>query len=332
MEQDIIQIKEARSASLDLLGISEHLKSLGYPEKALDNYLHCGEFSTFFLKGTCGCSSPHSLQLTRRCDKRFCPDCSKIRQKRIKRRMQLYLRDHYNTPKKTFKFLTISPENYYNLEEGLKHIKQSFRKFYRRKYFRERCDGGFYVVEVTNNGNGWHIHLHCLIYSSRLTNVYQGKCPYCGQWYLKKDKQRGVFYCANRSCNKKYNGVIKKPRLVREFEESSGRSCFVDISHIQKKRSVINYCLKYIGVEKAKFQNSYQFAQFIVSSYNQRLISPFGDFSHLPKIKSVSICPYCDQIIRWEVDKEMMKDVFYIKKLNEQEKPPPDSVVQYTLI
>lgn len=320
----IQQIQEERSSSLVLLEISEHLKTLNYPENALNDFLHCGEFTTIFLKGKCSCNT-HLRQLTRRCNKRFCPSCSDVRKKRIKRRMLLYLRDHFNNRNYSFKFLTISPENYDNLEEGIKHLKKSFRKFYRRKYLRERIKGGYFVLECTNNGNGWNLHLHCIIYSRHLDNVYRGKCLHCGQTYLKRDPVSKKFFCANRGCNKFYHGIIRKPRLALEFEQSSGRSCFTDISHISRKKSVVNYCLKYISVEKGSFQNNFQYAQYIKSTYNQRLISPFGDFSSLPKTKSVSICFNCDGIIRWKLDIGFMKDIYSIlNNLPDEESPPPD--------
>lgn len=308
MIQDLHQRATGGSSLLDLIEISEHLKELNYPKSALDGFLHCGEGTSIFLKGECDCNK-YSIRVSKRCNKRFCPKCAPRRKKRIKRRLRLYLRDHFNNRQYSFKFLTIAPKNYDNLDEGMKHIKKSFRKFYRRKYIKERLIGGFYVLECTNKGNGWNIHLHCIVYSKRLDNVYRGKCSHCGQSYLKRDRNSGKFYCANRKCNQIYEGVIKKPKIAELFESSSKRSCFSDISHIGNKKSVINYCLKYIVSDKSSFQDSFQFSQFIVSSYNQRLISPFGDFSSLPKIKSVVICPSCDTIIRFTLDIGVMKDV-----------------------
>lgn len=340
MKQHNIRATEG-SSSLALVEITEHLKNLGYPKNSLQDFLSCGEFSTCFLKGKClGCGAKHSVHLKRRCGKRFCDSCAKGRKIRIRKRINVYLRDHCNTRKQTFKFLTISPKNYENLEEGLEHLKKSFRKFLRRGYsFKKNekgrkiidkrvsdiINGGYMVLECTNNGNGWHLHLHCIIYSYYLENKYRGKCPHCGQTYLKKAKKSSKIYCANRSCAKEYTNLdLKKPYLATLFEQASGRPCFTDISHIQRKKSVINYCLKYIVTPKEKFQNTLQYAQFIYASYNKRLINPFGDFSTLPKIRQVTICKICDSIIRWEFDEETTSDYNYALLTGREKPPPPD--------
>jgi len=46
--------------------------------------------------------------------------------------------------------------------EVIKHFKESWARLLRNKFVRN-WRGGFYTLEVTNEGKGWHLHLHALI-------------------------------------------------------------------------------------------------------------------------------------------------------------------------
>jgi hypothetical protein len=53
-----------------------------------------------------------------------------------------------------------------NVEDLTKGHVQQFRKWWnnlRRTKFARNWRGGFYCLEVTNEGRGWHLHLHALI-------------------------------------------------------------------------------------------------------------------------------------------------------------------------
>jgi hypothetical protein len=47
-------------------------------------------------------------------------------------------------------------------KEKVKWLKQCFSKLRRRKVAAS-WKGGFYSLETTNNGKGWHVHLHVLV-------------------------------------------------------------------------------------------------------------------------------------------------------------------------
>lgn len=293
------QIQKGVSPSFNLLEISSHLEQLGYSEKSLHLIENCGNFvHGKVIIGSCGCGT-ESKTMKLRCNTRFCPECAKKRRRRLRRRFLPFLRKFHNTHTYQFRFLTISPKNYKNLKHGLNHIRKSFSKFIRRKYIRDRVKGGFYIIEVTNKGNDWNIHLHCILYSRHLDNIYRGKCS-CGQTYLKFDRLSKKFYCANRNCNKLFSGFINEPRLHSEWEASSGRPCHsIDISRISKRSSVLNYCLKYVTLEKDSFSSPEIFAQYVVDTFKRRLITGFGDF-HNPDLPSLPpICTKCGEIIKF---------------------------------
>lgn len=344
MTQNLVQQEKSgaeRSSSLALKGICSHLRELNYPQRALKNFEKCGEGTNIFLLGSCDCNT-YVFEAKNTCDQRFCSDCAPKRKRRIKKRLLPYLSHYQNDNMYTYKFLSINPQNYpenfeyykplyvskisktgkkyrvqsgklkiFGLEAGLYHLVDSFHMLKRRVFFKEKVKGGFYVIECTNNGNGWNLHLHCLIYSRYLNNKYRGSCPHCKQWYIKRDRISKKFYCANRKCNKIYEGHLEKPDIAQEFEKASKRPCFTDISHIQNRKSCINYVLKYISTPKKNFQNIRQFAQFISVTYRHKLFVPFGEFWDFTKskIKSVCICHECDSIIRFQLDFSLQEEL-----------------------
>jgi hypothetical protein len=61
------------------------------------------------------------------------------------------------------KFVTLTVKNVPDLTRGhITEFRGWFRKLRHRK-FAEHWGGGFYTFEVTNEGRGWHLHMHALI-------------------------------------------------------------------------------------------------------------------------------------------------------------------------
>ena len=313
---------------LDYNGISEHLKRLNYPEKALYNFEHCGEPKGMYLLADCGCGT-YPIELKNKCDNKFCPRCSKIRAFRTRKRLIPYLRSFKNNSFYKWRFLTISPVSYESYEEGKKHIRLSWKRFLKRSYIKDRIEGGFMVVEVTNKSGLWHFHIHAIIYSRHLDNVLRGSCPHCSQNYIKYNRNTKEYYCANRNCNKIYEGHIKESRVASEFSQSAGRECMVDISQARSPKTVLNYMLKYVMMEKDSFSNIEDFAYHIAKSYKDRQINSFGKFYDFKKqIKSNHLlqetprhCKHCGEIIRFQFDSEVSE---LIRESKNKPPPPPD--------
>jgi hypothetical protein len=294
-----------------------------------------------YALASCKCKT-EPIQLERHCNKRFCPRCSKRRIARLKKTFNSYLSYYPADSLYSYKFLTIKPKNYDDLAFGLKDVRSSFRKFIRRKYIKERIKGGFYIIEGTNRSNGWNLHLHVIIFSRRLDNVFRGKCVHCNQNYLKWDRIKEQFYCANKNCRHVFEGETPKSTLQNEWEDSSKRSCMVDISHIQNKSSVINYCLKYVSSHKESFDKIEDFAFFIKTTYGQNLLTSFGEFSGRSAVKGnsfipysvfkkqrkkVCICPRCNSIIKFQFDLEISRLLDDLNYCSPSSTPPPREVV-----
>lgn len=313
----------AKRSLLDISEMSSHLEALGYPRKALKLVKTCGFGFGLKIIKSCGCGV-EVLEVAESCNKSFCPMCSKKRKKRIRRRLFPLLKYYKNNPLYKWRFLTISPENYDNYDEGLKDIRKSFNKFIRRKYIRERVKGGFYIIEVTDKGEGWNFHIHAIIYSRYLDNVHRAYCGHCKQGYLKRDWINKKFYCANRKCSKLYEGVINPSRLRREFIDSSGRDCYFHVTN-QSPSNVLNYMLKYVTEVKDSFSSVESFAFHVCKSYKRMLINSFGEFydyknkilkNHpfmTPKMK----CLRCGVVPYYCLDYEVIH--YFLR-----EKPPPN--------
>lgn len=102
----------------------------------------------------------------------LCPMCA-IR--RAAKMLKAYL-EKYEQVKQAFPELrpylvTLTVKNGEDLYERVQHLRQSMRKMTqaRRNYFKgkshvefAKSQGGFHSIEVTNNGKGWHPHVHMI--------------------------------------------------------------------------------------------------------------------------------------------------------------------------
>jgi hypothetical protein len=266
--------------------ITLHLQELGYPQKSIDSMNKCGISTGFRVLRACGCKN-QILPVKHHCCLRTCPDCAKKRKRRIIRQYRPFLGSLAQDRKYFIYFLTISPKNYTNLSEGLKHIKKSFAKFLRHDYIKERVKAGLYVIEAKGTEGDWNIHIHAIIY---------------GRWIDNKVRTE------------------KDSKLVRLFIQSSGREVNI---HIQKQSSSLfslNYMCKYISANKNDFQTEKDMAVYINCTRKHRLISSFGLFYKCKVPVQPYVCPHCKGIIHFCADQEVIS----IIERSLIEKAPPD--------
>jgi hypothetical protein len=299
--------------------ISSHLKDLGYPLKSLLSMEKCGEFSGAYINKSCGCGSK-VISLIHHCSLRTCPQCSKIRSRRIFKQFLPFLSEFPVTKRDFYQFLTISPKNYNSLEEGFKHIKKSFSKFIRRKYIRDRIKGGIYVLETKYSDiTKWNIHIHCILYGSWLDYRIRGKCNKCGQNLLKYNKYNKTFYCSNHKCNSTDVVLKQNTRLGNEWKKSSGEYAHIYGKRAKYIRGASSYITKYISQDKTNFSNEEKVAQYIFYTRKKKLINLFGIFfkAKFDKKKYIPICKICGEPINYFFDFEVSKIIIEF-----QDKPP----------
>lgn len=93
-----------------------------------------------------------------RCDLFYCPECQPRLARERKDSVGWWAREVAQP-----KHVVLTLVNIHDLTAGHVHeLKHCFTKLRHRK-FANNWQGGFYSVEVTNEGRGWHLHLHALI-------------------------------------------------------------------------------------------------------------------------------------------------------------------------
>jgi len=133
--------------------VAAKLRAFGRLEEAA-NLENC---HTHYTVAVCnGCQKVQKFP--NRCDLFYCAECqprlSQDRKKAV---------EWWTTEIKQPKHVVLTVKNVADLNSG--HVQQ-LRKWFtnlRRSKFARNWIGGFYSIEVTNEGNGWHLHLHILV-------------------------------------------------------------------------------------------------------------------------------------------------------------------------
>lgn len=178
-----------------------------------------------FLTFYCGrCGHPHRVELS--CGDRTCPKCRKkwfgYHYKALLKCIELWPAVH---------LLTLTLKNVREIGRyDVVHLRESFTKL--RKKFPE-IHGGFYVVQATNGGKGWHLHLHVLfdgsfIAKERLSRAWADIThgSYIIDIKVVKDPHKAVRYLLADFSGAprirpedydEYNSVFAGSRLVQPF-------------------------------------------------------------------------------------------------------------------
>lgn len=108
-----------------------------------------------------GCEKPSIFW--NRCDRRYCPLCSRRIATERQRQLKFWF-EKLRYPK----MLTLTVRNQPELTpETLKWFKARWSSLRRSKLF-QGVSGGFWSIEITNQGKGWHIHIHAILDSAFL--------------------------------------------------------------------------------------------------------------------------------------------------------------------
>lgn len=99
-------------------------------------------------------------KLWNRCENFFCPEC----QPRLSRDRKQAV-EWWTKLAQQPKHVVLTVRNSSTLtKDYVQSFKAAFRRL-RRSAFASNWIGGFYSIEVTNEGQGWHLHLHALVES-----------------------------------------------------------------------------------------------------------------------------------------------------------------------
>lgn len=120
----------------------------------LDNFLACG--TQEIHRQCCNCGTRHVFRI--QCSQKWCPRCQwKLSKKRVE------LITAWATRIKHPLHVVLTQRNFAVLTRAkLREHARNLSKLRRTKVF-ERVEGGAVSIEVTNKGNGWHLHSHWLV-------------------------------------------------------------------------------------------------------------------------------------------------------------------------
>jgi Replication protein len=118
-----------------------------------DNLDRCGKEEVYITCAGCGSWKTHYYQ----CCLKFCPVCNW----RIARERSAMLKE-WSFAIKQPKHVVLTQKNFDVLnKQRVTFFRQAFAKLRRTKLWREVL-GGCISIEITNEGNGWHLHAHVL--------------------------------------------------------------------------------------------------------------------------------------------------------------------------
>ena len=156
LQKRTLKIRQAEMWKLGTMhkhSIASKLHAVGMEDVAL-KLDSCHTYYTIAVCGDCG----SVRKFPNRCDLFCCPECAHALSVERVRQIQWWT-NLISQPK----HVTLTVKNIPVLTSG--HV-QEFRSWFtklRRRKFASNWVGGFYRMEVTNEGHGWHLHLHALV-------------------------------------------------------------------------------------------------------------------------------------------------------------------------
>lgn len=151
-EERIQRRKEKHDeATAQRIQLEERLRDEG-ADKLADKLATCG----LDVPLTCvNCGSNSTVQSS--CKQRWCPVCAwRIQQERVSKYKAAI------TAMKWPMMLTLTQPNSADPESVIE-LRKSWAKMRRRTLIQRQIAGGVAAIEVTNNGKGWHPHLHAIV-------------------------------------------------------------------------------------------------------------------------------------------------------------------------
>jgi hypothetical protein len=208
-----------------------------------------------------------------RCDLFYCPECAGHLQKERQRQVEWWTWQ-IRQPK----HVVLTIRNVSDLTTGhVTEFQSYFRKLRRRK-FASNWLGGFYRIEVTNEGKGWHLHLHALVNSQWIDQTQLSK-----EW---RSVTNGLGYiCSVKDARPKdyLHELTKYVVKGNQLAAWTGQDIVTFILAFQGKRT--------FGVFGDLYGMRTEFADFIAELKSGRKICDCGcsEFFYLSEVESIML-------------------------------------------
>jgi len=120
--------------------------------------------SHYTIAVCCNCNTVRKFP--NRCDQGHCPECQPHLAHERKRQVEWWL-----PTLKQPKHVVLTVRNIPDLSRAhLTQLRSWFTNLRRRKRY-QNWTGGFYSIEVTNEGRGWHLHIHALVEAKYIDRI-----------------------------------------------------------------------------------------------------------------------------------------------------------------
>lgn len=192
-----------------------------------------------FTCGACGLgfSAPVS------CGNRFCTVCQGSRRRKIRAKLTAIIETRKADDGSGIKLLTLTIPNQEDIRYATVQILRSFRRLRQRAFWRNKCSGGAWVIEITGSPKKWHVHLHALLESRYLphtllskhwASVSPGKIVYISKVPSGAAVGYVASYVSKSKCSPNHwlqiSQQLKDTRLFQPF--GSWHSCAAEIPSI----------------------------------------------------------------------------------------------------
>jgi hypothetical protein len=152
-KQDQLQGNFWTSQTVFKFSIAAKLRTIGMTEIA-DDLEKCHSEITYAKCTSCSRVS----KFLNRCDRFYCPECQPRLSRERKEAVEWWTKEVVQP-----KHVVLTVRNTDTLQKSdVQELKKAFSRLRRTKFARN-WTGGFYSLEVTNEGRGWHLHIHALV-------------------------------------------------------------------------------------------------------------------------------------------------------------------------
>ncbi len=196
-----------------------------------------------------------------RCKNKWCPSC----QRGLAEAKASRLRFAVSRMKWPI-FLTLTQGNTMTIEgEDVREFRRAFGRLRQMKFWKVKVRGGVASMEVTNIGNGWHLHLHAVIDCDWLSILSEPP----RKWHTAKEKAWKI--------------LVAKSELQEAWRQAL-KAGYDPVCHV--KRAEGNICqevLKYVVKGDALVEMSDDISPLIDAISSTRLVTTFGTCYGLTK-------------------------------------------------
>jgi hypothetical protein len=241
----------------------------------------CGERDEL----TCTCCGER-WEIFKRCNRKWCPVCQRALSTRAALR--------YTGICSSFQwplFVTLTCKNYDDLAvDVIRHMRRSFGKLRRLRWWNKAVTGGVAGLEITNTGKGWHPHLHML-----LDCKWLAVSPGAPAAHVSAEQKKRAYARAGREIQEQWSlclgrqGGVKTKR-AKAGEDAKGKGIAAEI---------IKYSVK--GSDLLEFKGN--LAPVLRMLDGTRLLTSFGTaYGHLrdwDQPKQPTACSECGNTGQW---------------------------------